>query len=253
MFRFLGRLMRLSVLAVVAGGALVAIVGVHRVKAAYVSVRDHVRSNVDGLVDARIALRHEVEGLSRDYPKRIAELRSQLGEIDRDLLACERERLLSGEVVTLCRADVDVLRAGMDALSAGAGTFAFRGDRLTLAEAERRAGRIAETARTHEQRRSDLDRETELLSDERDRLRGELAVLEEEFRSFTAQANSLLREIDALSRQEKLVSHAERPLEEVKARIDRRRTEMEVRLQALTSATRGGEYEARARLNLAGE
>jgi hypothetical protein len=267
MFRFIGRLIRLSVLLLVAGGAFVALVGVHRVKSACVSIRDHLRSNVDGLVDARVALRHEVEDLSRDYPKRIAELRSHLDGIERDLSACERERRVSGEVVALCRGDVEVLRSGMAALPPGGGAFSFRGDRLSLADAERRAARIAETASMHEKRSGDLDRETAMLSGERERLRAELAAVEEEFREFAVQAASLLREIDAVSRQEKLVTLAERratreadplsdraaSLAEVKARIDRRRTEMDVRLRALSSAATVGEYEARARLNLAGE
>jgi chromosome segregation ATPase len=266
MFRFTGRLIRLSMLALLLGGAVVAVVGVRRVESAYLSVRDHLRANVDGMVDARVALRHEVENLSREYPRRIADLRGQLSDIDRDVAECEAQRRVSDEVVALCRGDLEVIGGAVAALPAEGGAIAFRGERLTRADAERRAARIGETTRAHAVRGEDLARELTLLEAERERIRSELATTEEEFRSFTAEAASMLREIDALGRQEKLVDLAERraktaadplaersaSLAELKGRIERRRTELSERLNALGVIENGGEYEARARLQLAG-
>ena len=269
MFRFFGRMTRWGVIGALGLIGLIAVVGPTRLKTAYWSARDHLRSNVDGIVDTKIALQHEIRKLQEEYPERIADLRCQLKEIDRDLSACSEDVLLCQEVVALCESDITVLNAKLTATDAdadgiGSDVVEFRSERLGRAEALTRAGRIAETAASYRDRLTDLTAEQGLLRDERARLRAELAEMEREFREFQTEVGTISREIDSLKRKEKMVEVAERRRKEtddifadrasglsvVKDKIERRKIELDERLRALRGVRSGNEYEARARLRL---
>ncbi len=269
MFRFFGRMTRWGVIGALGLAGLIAVVGLTRVKTAWWSVRDHLRSNVDELVDTRIALQHEVRKLQEEYPERIADLRCQLKEIDRDLAACNDDVNLCQEVVALCESDITVLNAKLEVADAdadglGSDMVEFRSERLGRAEALSRAGRIAETAASYRVRLKDLTSEQSILRDERSRLRAELAGMESEFREFQAEVGTIAREIDSLKRKEKLVKVAERRQKEtddifadrasgltlVKEKIERRKIQLDERLRALGGVRSGNEYESRARLRL---
>jgi chromosome segregation ATPase len=266
MFRFFGRLFRWAAIAVVLGVIVFGVIGKTRVQNAYYSVRDHLRANVDELVDTRRALRREIRDLQEEYPERIADLRTQLREVERDLAACEADQRLAREVVTLCRNDVAVLEAKLAGTEGEGGSswVEFRSERLRADEAVLRAGRIADTETTYLARLDDLERESEFLRKERGLLRAEVAETEREYRDFQAEVGTMLREIDALKRKEKLVKMAERRGEEnddvfaarasslaaLRDRIARRKTELDERLAAFRTVRPDGEYEARARLRL---
>jgi chromosome segregation ATPase len=269
MFRFMGRMTRWGVIGALGLAGLIAVVGLTRVKTAWWSVRDHLRSNVDELVDTRVALQHEVRKLQEEYPERIADLRCQVKEIDRDLTACTEDVNLCQEVVALCESDITVLNAKLqvadsDADGLGPDLVEFRSEKLGRAEALTRAGRIAETASSYRARLEDLTAEQQILRDERSRLRAELADMEREFTEFQTDAGTISREIDSLKRKEKLVKVAERRQEEtddifsdrasglivVKEKIERRKIQLDERLRALGGIRTGNEYEARARLRL---
>jgi len=270
MFRFLGRTFRWAAVGTLVLVGLVAVVGVTRVKTAYMSVREHLRENVDELVDSRVALRHEVKKLQREYPKRIADLRVQLSELERDQIACQRDRRVAQEVVTLAEADVELLRERIAAGEAVAreGAFVsveFRSELLDRDQAVARASRIAETASSYRAQLGDLTAENEMLSAERARLQAELAATEAEYRTFQAEVGSLMREIESVKRKEKLVALAERKkrdnedlfqdqasaLGRVREMIERRRIQLDERLKAARALPGGNEYEAKARLRLA--
>jgi len=270
MFRFLGRTFRWAAVGTLVLVGLVAVVGVTRVKTAYMSVREHLRENVDELVDSRVALRHEVKKLQREYPKRIADLKVQLRELERDQVACQRDRRVAQEVVTLAESDVELLRERIAAGEAVGreGAFVsveFRAELLDRDQAVARASRIAETASSYRAQLGDLTAENEMLSSERVRLQAELAATESEYRTFSAEVGSLLREIESVKRKEKLVALAERKrrdnedlfqdqataLGRVREMIERRRIQLDERLKAARALPGGNEYEAKARLRLA--
>jgi hypothetical protein len=270
MFRFLGRTVRWAAVGTLVVVGLVAMVGVTRVKNAYWSVREHLASNVDDLVDSRVALRHELSKLEREYPRRIADLQSALLQVDRDLAACESDRRVSSEAVTIAENDVSLLRERLAAADRGddGGGFVsveFRSEVLDREAAVTRASRIAERVAYHRERFSDLGDEATLLRQERTRLAAELADLEREYRAFQAEAGSLLREIESVRRKEKLAALVERRRKQhddlfrdgasslalVKEKIERRRIELDTRLEAARAADTSDEYEARARLRLA--
>jgi len=252
---------------------LVAVVGLTRVKTAYWSVRDHLRSNVDELVDTKVALHHEIRKLQKDYPARLGDLKIHIAEIDRDLREVSRDRRLCEEVVALCDSDVAVLEAKVARVSASTGTDShavlipveFRAEQMGQSEALTRAGRIAETAQDYRVRLQDLEQEEQILVDEKSRLGAELAEMEREYREFQAEVGGMMRDIESLNRKENLVKVAERRqrdrediftdrasgLAVVKEKIDRRKIQLDERLRGLRSFRSGNEYEARARLRLA--
>jgi chromosome segregation ATPase len=269
MFRFMHGIFKWSVITALGLTGLVALVGVGRVKAAYLSVREHVRSNVDELVDAREVVKDQMRQLEQDYPKRIAELDAQRREIDRALAANAKEHQLAEEVVALCRSDHKVLTAKLDAADADADginttVIEFRSQRLDRGDALARADKIAETQANYVKRLSDLDDENALLSHERGQIAAEYARTSEEFRNFQMEYATMLREADSLKRKQELVKMAEKrrgerddiftdrssSLQSLKDRMEKRRVELDARLKALGTWRDGNEYETRARLNL---
>jgi chromosome segregation ATPase len=269
MFRFVGRTLRWAAVGTLVAVGLVAVVGLGHVKAAYWTVREHLRDNMDEIVDSKIALRHELRKLERDYPKRIAELTSYVHRIDQDLLACDGDRRLSREVVTLCEADVSVLRERIASLESRPDgdyvTVEFRAEVLDRDAAIAKASRIVEKASSHRARLVDLDDEAQMLRSERARLVAELETLESEYRSFQSEAASLLREVESIKRKEKLVALLERRRQEhddlfrdragslalVKQKLTKKRVELDARIEAARTYSGEDEYEARARLSLA--
>lgn len=269
MFRMLHGIFKWAVIGVVVIVVMGTLVGRDRVKNALLSVRDHLRSNVDDLVDTRVALRAEIRTLEKEYPERIADLRCQLAEVEKDIAGCGDDHRLCEEVVTLCDGDVAVLRGRLEARDAdadglGEAVVEFRSERLPRSDALLRAGRIAETAESYRARLAELDRERQHLSRERLQLSTDLAETEREYRQFQAEIGTMLRELDSLKRKEELIARAERQrdaagdsysirasaLENIQTRIEKKKIELTERLDGYRSLRSGNEYEARARLNL---
>ena len=267
MFRFLGKTVRWAAIGTLVVVGLMAVIGVGHVKNAYWSVREHLRANVDDLVDSRIALRRDLRKLERAYPERIAQLESALLEIDRDFRVCQTDLRISREAVTIAENDVSLLRERLASAPADGGfvTVEFRSDVLDREAALARAGRIAEQAAHHRDRVTGLEDEAAMLRQERTRLAAELADLQREHRAFQAEARSLLREIESVKRKEKLAALIEGRRKErddlfrdsaislaaIKQKIERRRIELDTRLEAARAYEVADEYEARARLSLA--
>lgn len=267
MFRFMRGMVKWSVIGGLGLLGLVALIGPGRVKAAYTSVRDSVRSEVDGLVPTRQALLEEMQALEEEYPERIAELRMQLTEVDRAVVANADDVRLAREVIALCRSDREALTARIESIGGDAvnvPAIEFRSERFDREEALDRAARIARTEAQYSERLSDLTSETEILRSERARIAEEVAKTEKEFADFRMEYRSLLREVDSLERKEDLVQMAEsrrKNLEDVyseragslvalKDRMERKRIELDAKLSGFHSPREGGEYEARARLKL---
>ena len=269
MFRFTRSIIKWGVLGGLGIAALVAIVGSTRVKTAFMSVRDHIRSNVDELVDTKVALQHEVDKLQKEYPTRIAEIRVQQRSVDIDIAKCEGQLHESEEVVAVAIGDLEVLRqrldnTDMDADGLRTPAIEFRAQRLSRGAALSRAAEAADVAKSYEDRAIDLRNERKLLFDEKARLADERASLTQEYARFQDEVEAIGRDIDSLERKEKLVALAERrrgehedifadratSLSVLKDRISSRRIELEEKLKGLNSFGGANEYEARARLRL---
>jgi len=270
MFRFMRSIIKWGVVGGLGIVALVAIVGTTRLKTAFWSVRDHIRTNVDELVDTRVALQHEVEKLKNEYPKRIAEIRVQQRSVHRDIAMCEKQLHESEEVVAIARGDLEVLKSRLDTVDADADgiesqPIEFRAERLTRGAALSRAAEAADVASSYEDRAIDLRKERKLLFDEKARLSSERAGLEEEYARFKAEVETIGRDIDSLERKEKLVKLAQRrrgeredlfadrasSLNVLKDRLATKKIELEEQLKGLNSFGGANEYETRARLRLA--
>jgi len=270
MFRFMRSIIKWGVVGGLGVVALMAVVGTTRIKTAFWSVRDHIRTNVDELVDTRVALRHEVEKLKNEYPKRIAEIRIQQRSVDRDISQCEKQLHQGEEVVAIARGDIEVLRSRLDLADADADGISprpieFRAQRLTRGAALTRAAEAADVAANYEERVFDLRNERKLLFDEKARLAADRASMEQEYAQFQAEVTTIGRDIDSLERKEKLVALTERrrgeredlfadrasSLNVLKERLARKKIELEEQLKGMNSFGGANEYEARARLRLA--
>lgn len=269
MFRFMRGMIKWSVIGGLGLLGLVALVGVGRVKAAYVSVREHVRSNMDEMIDTRQALLTEMKKLQKEYPDRIAELRVQLREVDRAVGDNAKDTRLCREVVALCRSDREVLAAKLDANDRDADGISvpvieFRSERLDRNDAVARASRILETERQYGDRLSDLTDETAVLRNEKAQIQAELEQTESEYRDFQMEYTALMREADSLERKEDLVDMAEArrgeredifsdrasSLQTLKDRMEKQKIKLDAKLQGLRTYRNGNEYETRARLRL---
>jgi len=269
MFRFMRSIIKWGVIGGLGIVALTALVGSTRVKTAFQSVRDHIRSNVDELVDTKVALQNEVDKLQKEYPRRIAEIRIQQRSVDRDIAQCERQLHQSEEVVAVAAGDLEVLRkrlddADVDADGLGSPAIEFRAQRLTRGAALDRAAEAADVAKAYEERAVDLRNERKLLFDEKARLAAERASLEQEYAKFQSEVATIGRDIDSLQRKEKLVDLAERrrgeredifadratSLAVLKDRIAARKIELEEKLKGMSAYGGSSEYESRARLRL---
>ncbi|MHC4472668.1 MAG: hypothetical protein ACYS99_17090 [Planctomycetota bacterium] len=166
MFRVIHKVFKWGVIGGLLLVGLVSVVGVTRVKTAWWSVRDHLRSNVDEIVDTRVALQHEIRKLQKEYPQRIADLRLEQREIAKDLAACEKDTRICEEIVSLCESDADVLRNKIAAAEDGDRAHVlveFRAERIEPESAIVRASRIAETAEGYRARLGDLAAERRML------------------------------------------------------------------------------------------
>jgi chromosome segregation ATPase len=267
MFRFMRSIIKWGVIGGLGVVALIAVVGTTRVKTAFWSVRDHIRSNMDELVDTRVALEHEVDKLKEEYPQRIAEIRIQQISVDRDIANCEKQLHLSEEAMAVALGDLEVLRERLDSTDADADgvTIQFRAARLSRGAALDRAADAADYAKSYEERAMDLRKERKLLYDEKTRLAAERASLEQEYARFQAEIETIGRDIDSLERKKKLVQLAERRRGEsedifsdrasslgvLKDRIARKKIELEEKLKGLNSFGGSNEYETRARMRIA--
>jgi chromosome segregation ATPase len=268
MFRFMRSIVKWGVIGGLSLTALFAIVGGTRLKTAVWSVRDHIRSNVDELVDTRTALEHEVKKLMKEYPERIAEIQFQLHQIDGDIVKCSRQLRKCEETASVAKSDMDLIRTRLDRADADADgvgpvVIEFRAKRLDRSEALSEAAEAAEYMAIYNERSADLRSEQRLLTEEKLRLAGELAGLQHEYADFQAEVDRIGRDIDSLERKEKLVQLAERrngeredifadrasSLNVLKERIVKKKLLLDQKIKAVhVMHGAANEYEARAEL-----
>ena len=76
---------RVGVIGALLVGAGVVIAGPHRVRAMFHQARDNINCKIDRNITDPVALRAQLRDLAGQYPKRIAEVRSDLTELREQL------------------------------------------------------------------------------------------------------------------------------------------------------------------------
>ncbi|MFT5154975.1 MAG: hypothetical protein ACI841_004983, partial [Planctomycetota bacterium] len=105
MFSIFRGCIRTSVIAtvavgVVAGGTML-IAGPQRAKAVMHTMREKVIEQIDQHIDDPTALRSQLQEMSREYPKRASQVRSDLASLNEQIRQVEREEAIASRVVDL--------------------------------------------------------------------------------------------------------------------------------------------------------
>ncbi len=210
---FIKTVVRVAVVGTVVGGGLLLLASSPRAKALIHQTHRNITRTIDSAIDDPIALRIKIKDLESEYPKRINEVRKDLGELQAQVSQVRRELAISQRVVDLADADLD----NLDHLLALAEDK--RGDRsygivriryqdrlMSESEAAGSVRAIQQMHAAYTSRSADLSVELGFLNDQESRLGELLTQLETEHAEFQSQLWQLDRKVDAAARNERLIA-----------------------------------------------
>ncbi len=213
---------RLTLLTILAGGAVFMIAGPNRAGAMVHQAHESLVSIIDDNIDDPVALRGQLRDLEAEYPERIAEVRGDLGELTEQIRQLEREKAVAERVVALAEGDLDTLKPLLARAEADRGhngravLVSFSNRSFTLNQAHSRANQITQTRIAYGNRAADAVHDLAYLRQQAERLEEILVQLETERTQFQAQIWQLERQVDAIARNDRLIDI----MEERKATID---------------------------------
>lgn len=256
-----------------AGGALL-VAGPQRITAIGRQIHSRLITAIDRNIDDPIAMRSQLRDLESKYPRRIAEARAMLAELNEQARQVDRDRAISERVVALAQSDLDdmkdLLARAEDARSSYTGvgrqivSVAFHDRKMNLDEAYTQANRIADTVTSYQSRTVESERELEQLGHDARQTESLLGKLLSEYADFQTQLADLDRKIDSVSRKErmvKLVKDRQRRIDELsrykvesldqfKANLASRVAQLDATLESLNGREDRVNYEERAKLQL---
>jgi hypothetical protein len=248
-------------------GTLAFVVGPDRLAAGVDQVRTTAQTIAEDFVEDPIALRRQLAGLAEKYPDRIAEVRMELAEIDRQVGKLEEDREIALRVVNMTTDDLAGIRVAVqDANIQAAGTrpvsIQVSGRFVDLDGARKEARRINSIRATYRDRQATDETQLELLTTQRQRLDEILVKLEDEHSRYQAKLWQLDRQIDSIARNERLIEMTKEQqailadydkftevgsLNQLEAKLSELRTIQEAQLQTLASRSGHDDYESDAR------
>jgi len=258
---------RIAVIGGLATGAAVLVAGPERVAAIGGQVRTSVNKAIDSQIDDPVALRAQLRKLESQYPERIAEVRSDLAELDAQLEDLKKDQAVSEKVVALAKADYEALSPLIAKAEAARveSPYAvinvrFGGGTLTLDQAYARGTQINQTIGAYQTRAADAAQNIAFLDQQKQRLTELLTELETERAEFQAQVWQLDNEIAMIERNENLIDMVESrektlnkyeryeavSLDHVKERMRKIRAEQEAKLKELANKSEARNYEQEA-------
>lgn len=273
-------LVRYSVIAGLVGGAAVLVAGPERVSALIHQTRDKVNQQIDKAIDDPVALRQQLHDLEGQYPAKISDVRGDLAQLKEQVSQLQRDREVSARVVDLAQGDLATLQpmlARAEAtVSQASGVYAstnasapivrvvFNNETLDVKEAYARAERMQQVTAVYSGRVTDIDRDLGYLGTQEQRLSELLTTLETERQSFQSQMWALDRQIDAISRNDRIIDVMEKrqesieehsryrvaSLDQLTARFAEIRSKQEAQLQSLGTSGSTMNYEQRAKIEM---
>lgn len=277
----LGRtLTRVVVITALAGGGLTLLAGPERVGALFHQTRDAVNTQIDKAITDPVALRAQLRDLESTYPKRIAAVRSDLGEVRSQVAQLKREQSVSQRVVEMTSRDLETLQT-MLAQAAEArsaiSTVAYDPDapsrkielvfdeqRLSIEQAQARTIEVNNTRAAYASRGSDIERDLGYLATQEQRLSSLLTKLETERGDFQAQLWQLDRQVDSIARNERMIDvlskrqasideqsrYKAASLDHLQSKVADIRAKQEAELATLAVGAGRSDYEQKAKLEL---
>jgi len=279
---FTKSLVRFAVIAGLVGGAAAVVVGPDRMGALFDQTQNSINKKVDKVITDPVALRAQMRKLEGEYPERLADVRSDLGELQQQRAQLLREREVSARVVQLAEDDMTTLQAmiqrGEEVQQVALASFdpsdatapdqivkiSFNGQSIPLKDAYTKATRVAQVHTAYTGRATDIERDLGYLDTQESRLKDLLGQLETEYSEFQAQVWAMDRQVDSIARNDRLIEMMEKrqrtiddqgrykaySLEQLSSRFADIRARQEAKLEAMGTATSTVNYEDRAKYEL---
>lgn len=262
---FIGKtVVRGVVVTALAGGVLVAVAGPQRVGALVTQTRGGIQAVIDSNIQDPVLLRTQIRQLEGQYPKKIAEVRTDLNEVRSQVSQLERERQVAEKVVQLATLDLEQAdtqleqaRATQMANPGAIVRVAFDGNRaVNLDDAYGRRQQIEQTRDLYAGRARDLATDLTYLVDQEAQLADLLARLETERSEFQAKLFQLDAQIDTIARNERMITMMEgrqatidehsrfqaNSLDQLNGRLSQIRNEQRSRLESISRKEKGRDY-----------
>jgi len=272
-------LIRVGVITAASAGAAVLIAGPHRAAALVSQARSTIMTHIDETIDDPVALRSQLRELEREYPSKIGQVRGDLAELQEQMRQLDRDRAVSERVVSLADRDLSVIQpllAEAEATVVEKASFGsirnvaavrFDNHTFTLDQAHTRAKQIAQTRVAYANRAADASHDLIYLAQQEERLVELLSQLETERTQFQGQLWQLDRQVDAIARNEKLISMLEKrkktieecsryevaSLDQIVSRLSEVRARQQAELDVLTGQDANVDYEELARMQIGTE
>jgi chromosome segregation ATPase len=252
------------------GGATL-LLGPDRVAAGFSMIRGKAQNIVDRAVSDPVAMRRQLEGLAKQYPDRIAEVRGELAQVDHQISQYAHDIEIAKRVVAMTTHDLGQLKTLVARAEESAQSTArpvairFSGAKFNVEEAYNEARRLNNVRGTYQDRLASDQQQLTFLQQQKDRLNDILGKLESEFSTFQAQLWQLDRQIDAIERNGRLIELTEQQqatlasyekfgkvgsLKQLEAKLAQLRTVQEAQLQSLSKKGVSTDYEKRAEYEL---
>ncbi len=247
-------------------GALAFVVGPERVAAGFAQVRATAVEACEDFVDDPVALRRQLASLAEKYPSRIAEVRAEIGEVERQLSRLEQDAEVARRVVALTTDDLSEIRVALQEVAGPGATrltsMRIGGRSMNPEQARTEARRIADVRTTYKDRLATDETQVSFLETQKSRLSEILDTLEAEHARYEAKLWQLDRQIDAIARNERLIEMTQEQqsilaeydkfsdvgsLDQLESKLAELRTVQEAQLQTLSRRSETTDYERQAR------
>src|SRR5438105_3503566 len=100
-----------AVVTALVGGAAVAVAGPGRIHALFHHAQDSINNAIDANIGDPVALRAQLRSLEEQYPKRIADVRGDLAELNEQAAQLERDLAVSKKVVAMADNDFEQMQS----------------------------------------------------------------------------------------------------------------------------------------------
>jgi len=264
--------LRLGVILTLVGVGAMLFAGPERVQAVVQQVKTDLQKCIDDNIDDPVALRTQLRDLEKEYPKRIAQVRGDLAELNQQIRQTEREKAVSERVVALAEADLGNVQTTLkkvplaqeSGVSFRNGTCKVDGRFIDPHQFRIRADQIQNTIQAYANRAAQAERELGYLAKQRQRLEDLQVKLERERAQFQSQLWQLDRQVDAVARNDRLIELLNKrqktidemskfevgSLDSLTAQLSQIRNRQEAELEMLTESEGRVSYEERAEMEI---
>ena len=268
MFCFSRCILRWGLVTGLALGGVTLLVGPERVAAGLACVRAKAQSVFDSVSDDPLVLRRQLQELGNEYPHRIAKVRGEIAEVDKQVAQFHEDSEVAQRVIAITTEDLMELKTLItraERISDRPVFIRFEGIRFDCDQARSEARHIAQIRLNYTDRLATNDQQLGVLQQQKGRLHEILNKLEDEYGTFQTQMWQLDRQIDAIQRNDRLIEMTRElqatlagydrwgqvgNLKQLESKLAELRTIQDAQLETLSRQGYRERYEDRARYEL---